>query len=187
MNRLEKYLIKELPQVDIKPFLNAFTEKKIIKKGNYLVQPGDNALFLAFVNKGCFRVFFLNEKGDEVTTWFGFQDMWVTDLLAYYKNTTASFYVEALENSEVFIIKKSNLDKLYLEHREYIDFGKRFAEFGMIMMMERSYKLQALSAEERYLEILKTPILKSKIPLKYIATYLGITDTSLSRIRKKIS
>jgi len=70
---LKNYLENEIPGVNIQPFLNAFSETKIIKKGEILIQPGDNALFLSFINKGSFRVYFINEKGQDITTWFAFK------------------------------------------------------------------------------------------------------------------
>jgi len=113
--------------------------------------------------------------------------MWVTDLRAYYKNSRANYYVKALENSEIYIIYKFSLEKLYKEHNEFLLFAKNFAERGMVTMLKRSdYIFQELSAEERYKELLKTPILKHNFPFKYIATFLGITETSLSRIRKNL-
>ena len=188
MDLLIKYLEKELPNIDIQPFLDAFSEKKKIKKGEILIAPGDNALHLNFINKGSFRVYFINKNGQEITTWFAFQNMWVTDLRSYYKNTRANFYVQALEESEIYTIQKTALENLYSKYPKYLTFAKNFAEQGMIIMLQRSDHLfQELSAEERYIELLKTPILKHNVPLKYIATFLGITETSLSRIRRKIA
>ena len=186
MERLRAYLNKELPNIDIEPFVKIFSKKRKIKKGEYLVQAGEEAHFLAFVNKGSFRVYLINKKGDEITTWFGFQNMWVTDLYSYYKEIKSIYYVKALENSEVLIVEKKDLKRLYQTNPEYLRFAKEFAEYGMEMMIERAYDLQALTAEQRYIKLLGSPILKSTIPLKYIATYLGITETSLCRIRKNL-
>lgn len=186
MERLKEYLKKELPSIDIQPFINAVSEKRQIKKGELLVEAGEKAHFLAFVNKGIFRVYLIDQKGNEITTWFGFKNMWVTDLYSYYKGTRAIYYVEAIEKSEVIIIKKSDLDRLYQTNPEFINFAKEFAEYGMVMMIERAYDLQAKTADQRYNKLFNTPILKNNIPLKYIATYLGVTETSLSRIRKNI-
>ena len=187
MDNLIKYFEKRLPLADVQPIVAAFSTLKKLKKGELLVQPGDNTTFLAYVNKGAFRVYFINDKGDEITTWFSFQDMFVTDLLAYYKEIPAKFFVEAVEESEIFTIQKYQLEKLFTTHPEYREFGRNFAENGMVLIMERMIALQTKSAEERYKELLDKPQFLQKIPLKYLATYLGITDTSLSRIRKNIS
>jgi len=183
--KLLKQLQERVPNVDVLPFLNEFKEVIQIKKNDFLVKPGDKAFFLAYINKGAFRVFFLDETGREITTWFGFEEMWVTDLMAYYKNTIANFYVQAIENSEVYIITKKSLNKLYKQYPKYKDFAIGFAEEGMVMMMERCYYLQALPAKERYLKLMTTQII-NRVPSKYIATFLGITETSLSRLRRQI-
>ena len=185
MENLVQYFARHLPLADIQPLVDAFSTTKRLKKGELLVRPGQQMTFLAYINQGAFRVYFHNEKGNELTTWFSFQDMFVTDLLAYYQESPAAYYVEAIEASEVFIIQKHQLEKLYMTHPEYREFGRKFAENGMVKVMQRMVTLQTKSAEERYKELLAQPQFMHKIPLKYLATYLGITDTSLSRIRKK--
>jgi len=186
MDNLYQCFKRHLPLVNIQPIVDAFSTTKILKRGELLIQPGQRSTFLAYINKGAFRVYFHNEKGDEMTTWFSFEDMFVTDLMSYYKETMATFYVEAIEDSEIFIIQKSQLENLYLTNPEYREFGRKFAERGMVSVMERMLSLQIKSAEDRYKELLDQPKFMQKIPLKYLATYLGITDTSLSRIRKNI-
>ena len=175
-----------MPGVDSQALLEAFSPPKQLEKGEYLIQPGWKAHFMAFINRGTFRVFYLNEQAEEVTTWFSFEGMFVTDLLCFYKEVPAVFYVEAIEDSEVVSLQKATLEKLYLKHPEFREFGRKFAENGMVMVMERMVSLQTKSAEERYRELLAQPQFLQKIPLKYLASFLGITDTSLSRIRKNI-
>ncbi|MBX2817157.1 MAG: Crp/Fnr family transcriptional regulator [Saprospiraceae bacterium] len=175
-----------LPKEDVEDIVRAFAVRLRLKKGECLVVPGQRSTFLAFINSGSFRVHFINHKGEEITTWFSFAGMFVTDLLSYYKDCPAMYYVEALEESEVLVAQKSHLDRLYLERPEYREFGRKFAENGMVLLMERMVSLQTKSAEERYLELLARPEFMKKIPLKHLATYLGITDSSLSRIRKSI-
>jgi len=187
LESLRQYFAGVMPGVNCQPILEAFSPIKVIKKGEYLIQPGWRAHFMAFIQEGTFRVFYLNDKEEEVTTWFSFQGMFVTDLLCFYKDVPAVFYVEAIEDSKVICLQKATLERLYIAQPEYREFGRNFAEGGMVMVMERMVSLQTKSAEERYRELLDRPIFLQKIPLKYLASYLGITDTSLSRIRKNIS
>jgi CRP-like cAMP-binding protein len=188
MELIKQHLKNVLPEINVEPFLEKFETITKIRKGDYLIKPNQNTQFLAFVNKGAFRVFYIDKKGKEISVLFAFQNMWVTDLLAFYKNERASYYVEALEDSEVYIISKNNLDNLYAQNNAYLYFAKHFAENGMITMLERSNHLfQEMTAEERYVYLMKTPILNQNIPLKYIATFIGITETSLSRIRRKLA
>ena len=112
--------------------------------------------------------------------------MMITDMLAFYTETRASFYVQAVEKSEIRIILKSQLDKLYQSNPEYQEFGRKYAENAFINVGQRMLSFQTKSAEERYKELLQNPKYMQKIPLKYLASYLGVTDTSLSRIRKNL-
>src|SRR5688500_19133597 len=112
--------------------------------------------------------------------------MVITDMLGYYTTGRAQFFVEALDDSLLYRISKTDLEKLYQRQPEYSEFGRKFAEEALTMLMQRTLSLHTKSAEERYAELLQIPDLIQRVPLKYLATYLGITDTSLSRIRKKI-
>jgi len=103
MDHLKSYFEEQLPLSDVQPLLDCFSVSKILRKGDKLVTPGQRTSFLAFINKGAFRVYFLNDKGQEITSWFSFERMFITDLLSYYKDTPASQFIEAIEDSELFI------------------------------------------------------------------------------------
>lgn len=187
MNSLKSFFEQYIPNIDASHLINAFSVSKKLKKKEFLVQPNQDSSFLAFIQKGVFRVFFYTDSGIEVTVWFSFEGMMVTDMLAFFEETKASFYVQAVEESEILIIQKSQLEQLYKTYPEYIKFGKEYAEMVTVNVMKRILTLQNKTAEDQYLELLKTPKFFQKIPLKYLASYLGVTDTSLSRIRKKLS
>ena len=187
MSKLELFLRKYIPLADIEELVRSFDTTKKIKKREFLLRPGGNCSFLAFVNSGTFRVFFYDKEGTEVTVWFSWEGMMVGDLLALYKHSKAIFYVQAIEDAEIYIIARSKLENLYLTNQDYLQFGRKYAEYVSINVMERMLSLQTKSAEERYLELLAKPNYMKRVPLKYLASYLGITDSSLSRIRKNIS
>jgi CRP-like cAMP-binding protein len=187
MNELKTLFKKYIPLADTKNLVNAFDMVQKLKKKDFLLKPNQNCSFLAFVKKGTFRVFFYDNNGIEITVWFSFEGMMVGDLLAFYKESTSIFYIQAVDDCEICIITKTKLEKLYLSNPEYLQFGRKYAEYVSMNVMERMLSFQTQSAEERYLELLANPNYMQKIPLKYLASYLGITDTSLSRIRKNIS
>jgi CRP-like cAMP-binding protein len=174
-----------LPNENLQPLLDRFYEVKI-KKGKHLLKPGNDCNFLAFIQKGSFRVYYYDIKGKEVITWFSFTEMVITDLLGLFTTGKAQFYVEPLEDSILYKITKSELEKLYEAFPVYLEFGRKFAEEALTMLMQRTMSLHTKTAEERYQELLMIPDFMQKIPLKYLASFLGVTDTSLSRIRKKI-
>lgn len=182
---LTEFLSYYLPNEDLQPFLACFHEMKI-KKGRHLLTPGKDCNYIAFIQQGCFRVYYFDTNDKEIITWFSFNEMVITDLLGLYTTGKAQFYVEALEDSLLYKINKQDLEKLYYEYPAYREFGRKFAEEALTMLMQRTLSLHTKSAEERYKELLQVPGFIQRIPLKYIASYLGITDTSLSRIRKKI-
>jgi CRP-like cAMP-binding protein len=182
---LKEFLSYYLPDVDISPLLNLFKEQRI-RKNRHLLKPGMDCNYLAFIQQGIFRVYFRDVKDKEVITWFSFSGMIITDMLGYYTTGGSQFYVEALGDSILYKISKQDLESLYKRHPVYSDFGRRFAEEALTMLMQRTLSLHTKSAEDRYKELLQIPDLIQNVPLKYLATYLGITDTSLSRIRKKI-
>lgn len=187
MQRLETFFEKYIPLTDTSKLVEAFDVVQKIKKKEFLLKPNQNCSFLAFVKKGIFRVFFYDSEGTEVTVWFSWQGMMVSDLLAFYKESRAIFYVQAIDDCEICIISKTKLESLFLSNPEYLQFGRKYAEYVATNVMERMLTLQVKSPKERYLELLSNPNYMQKIPLKYLASYLGITDSSLSRIRKRIS
>jgi CRP-like cAMP-binding protein len=169
----------------LQPFLDCFHELKI-KKGRHLLKPKQDCNYLAFIQQGSFRVYYYDINDKEIITWFSFTAMVITDLLGLYTTGKAQFYIEALEDSVIYKISKRDLENLYKEYPIYREFGRKFAEEALTMLMQRTMSLHTKSAEERYKELLQIPDFMQKIPLKYIASFLGVTDTSLSRIRKKI-
>ena len=184
-NALRDFLAFYIHDEDPGAFLQKF-KKATISKGELLLSPGKACSYLAFIEQGSFRVYYYDLHDKEITTWFSFSEMVVTDLLGFYTTGKAQFYVEAMEDSVIYKINKANLENLYHDHPAYLDFGRKFAEEALTMLMQRTMSLHTKSAEERYKELLTIPGYMQKIPLKHLASYLGITDTSLSRIRKQI-
>ena len=132
-------------------------------------------------------MYFINEQGIEITTWFSFSGMMITDMMAYYQQTSTTFYVLALENSEISLARKPDLEALYEKSADLAHFGRLYAEKALLTTMRRMLDFQTKTAEQRYLDLLSKPEFMQKIPLKYLASYLGITDSSLSRIRAQVN
>ena len=187
MASIDAFFKKYIPLAAIDPLVDAFDLSQKIKKKDFLLRPNENCLFLAFIKRGTFRVFFYDSEGVEITVWFSWEGMMIGDLLAFYKSSKSIFYVQAVEDSEINILSKDKLEALYQNNPDYLEFGRKYAEYVSINVMERMLSLQTKSAEERYLELLEKPNFMKKIPLKYLASYIGVTDTSLSRIRRNIT
>ena len=183
--QLYDFLTFYLPNENLQPLVSCFRELQI-KKGKHLLKPKQDCNYMAFIQKGSFRVYYYDINNKEVITWFSFTEMVITDLLGLYTTGKAQFYVEALEDSILYKISKQDLENLYKKYPIYREFGRKFAEEALTMLMQRTMSLHTKSAEERYKELLQIPDFMQKVPLKYLASFLGITDTSLSRIRKKV-
>lgn len=186
MKSLEYFFSQYIPLTDASDLIRAFGVNREMEKKEMLTRPGEDSSFLAFIHEGAFRVYFYNEKGHDTTVWFSFAGMMISDLLAFYQGTPANFYISAIEDSHISLIYRHQLEELYLTYPEYREFGRKYAENALVQVMQRMVTLQTKSAEERYAELLAAPQFMQTIPLKYLATYLGITDTSLSRIRKNL-
>lgn len=186
MEQLIKYLSKyiTLPQAEV---LSSIFEEKEYSHGDLLTKEGRYSNQIGCIKDGMARAYFINENGDEVTVWFSFPGMMIFDPQSFYSETMSTLTIEFLEDSIVFITTKQKLDYLYEQQPELNLFGRKFAEAAFSKMIQRTTELQTLNAEERYLQLLKTPELLQKIPLKYLASYIGVTKYSLSRIRKNIS
>lgn len=159
-----------------------------IKKGEILTKSGTKSNMAFYVTKGCLRSFVLDDKGKEHIYQFA-PEGWIISDLEFLKNGGNAFLtIDAIEDSEV---KYVNMDMFY--EIPYSD--KEVIETGMSKLHNRIYSLQkrviqllAYSADERYIEFIKTyPNLYNRIPLKMIASYLGVTPESLSRIRKELA
>lgn len=186
MTALENFLYYYLSaDTDLSPFIAAF-EHQTVKKGKQLLKPEQWCDWIAYIEKGVFRMYYYDAKGQDVTLWLSFDDMVATDMWAFYAAERSWIYVEALEDAELFFIHKKQLETLYLQFPAYRQFGQKFAEEALTMLMQRTFELQTLNPEERYRRLLEKPDFMQKIPLKYLATWLGVTDTSLSRIRRKV-
>ncbi len=184
---LSTFINNYIPGEDLEELLNNFSETIDIPKNTTFLSPSDTCGFLAFIENGLFRVYFYDNKGREITTWFSYEGMIITDLLSFYTGNRAYFYVQALEDCKIRKITKAALEALYQKRPEYREFGRKFAEESLVMTMQRLFSFYAKDAEAHYLEILNDPKLLQRTPLKHLATYIGVTDSSLSRIRKKIS
>ena len=185
MEDLKEFLSFYLPGTDLTAFLKRFGPGKV-KKNSFYLTPGKVADTISFIQKGSFRVYYHDLKGKEITTWFSFTGMVIADLMAFYTGERAMFYIRALEDGEIYTIHKKDLEELYATYPGYGEFGRKFAEEALTMLMHRTLSLHTKTAEERYRELLDQPEFMQRIPLKYLASYLGITDTSLSRLRRKI-
>ena len=164
-----------------------FVQRKV-KKRQFLLQDGDVCRHLAFVNSGCLREYTVDHKGDEHIIQFAIEDWWISDLNSFLSGMPSTHNIDALQDANVLLLEKSAREKLFESAPKIERFFRLLLEANYVATHKRIAEALSASAEERYLTFIKTyPNLVEKVPQNNIASYLGITPQSLSRIRKELS
>jgi CRP-like cAMP-binding protein len=184
---LKNYCQKQLPFFENElGLIDTYFEQKTLKKKEFLLQDNEICNFIAFISEGSIRHFHV-KNGDEKTCDISFSTMWVTDFQSFTHNSISIMNLQAMENTTVFLIEKTNLYKLYKACTKFETFGRLMAESVAQRATEIAMSLSSENPEERFLNLLKKqPDLFQRIPQKYIANFLGISPESLSRIQKRI-
>jgi len=170
------------------PFQLFESEKpRLVKKGEVLIKSGQKASEAFYVVKGCLRSYMVDAKGNEHIYQFAPED-WIISDLEFFKNKGVAFLtIDAVENSEVKSFPTSRIFNITAEDPVLVQEAFNKFQNRVYALQQRVIQLLAYSAEERYQEFIKTyPNLSNRLPLKMIASYLGLTPESLSRVRKEL-
>jgi CRP-like cAMP-binding protein len=172
---------------EIQSILDSFQVRFFAKK-QFLLREGQICDFWGFVQQGLVRSYSLTTKGDEYTLGCIREGSFISESLSFSKRSPSCVNVHALEDTVLIFVTYAKLQELYLKYPAYEKFARMLYEERLASAKERIlYRLQ-LRATERYIHFINTqPELIKRVPLKYIASYLSITDSTLSRIRRKIS
>jgi CRP-like cAMP-binding protein len=184
---MENYLrsFNLLNENEITSFLKLGQYTKI-KKNDYLIKEGKVAKEVAFVLSGIFRSFYYSSSGEEVTYCFTLSNSFITAYSSFITQKKTEENIQALTDVELFIIPKSEITKLENSSLNWLKLMKTVGEQEFIKLEKRVFILQKESAEERYKNLLiNNPEYLQLIPLNYLASYLGITQRHLSRVRAK--
>jgi CRP-like cAMP-binding protein len=161
---------------------------KKLRKRQYLLQAGDVCKWIAFVSRGCLRQYALDDQGKEHLLAFAVESGWISDAASFHAHEPSTSNIDALEDSELLLIDRAAQEKLAAIAPQWGLFLKRELENAYKDAIIRVSESVSLSAAERYTRFLaKYPDLFQRIPLHQIASYLGITPQSLSRIRKELA
>ena len=156
-----------------------------IKRGELLLSYGQICKEIYFVTKGCLRLYYISD-GVEITVWFSFEDNSAIELSSFLSGDPTEYFIEAIEDSEYLSLDKSELLKLYASYPEMERIVRSFWEDVILNLLQRFSALQKDSAEARYLNLVKETNYLQRIPQKYLASYIGVTPSSLSRIKRKL-
>ena len=124
-----------------------------------------------------------NDK--EITDWVAREHTFALDSLSFFTQTRSNFYIEAISDCYLASISFNDLENLYKAIPRFQEFGRKLAEEIAMEAVVRAVSFQKETAEKRYEQIIKKPEYLQNVLLKHLASFLGLTDTSLSRLRKK--
>jgi len=157
------------------------------EKGKILVKPYSVCNYLYFVEEGLTRTFYYKNEKD-ITDWISAENSFAVSLISFITRKPDRRGIELLEPSIIYALHHDELESLCIKHHDIENFVRRLVSFGLIQVSEKFDALHFETALQRYQTLMKnTPALLQRVPLGMIASYLGITQETLSRMRAKIS
>lgn len=188
MNALEKYLRQIPPGLntrDVGLLADRFHSVHL-PQHTFWIEPGQRPRHLAFVKEGCIR-YFLKMEETEKTFFFFTENTIFADFRALIGEKPSEIYMEAIEPTELLVINYGEIKDLYDQYPAIERAGRMLVERYLISAETRLFSHIKDSPEHRYLEIMnQNPELLQRIPQQYLASYLGVTPVSLSRIKRRV-
>jgi CRP-like cAMP-binding protein len=165
----------------------SFFKPEILKKNDIFLQSGKKSTKLSFIKSGLLRIFCETEK-KEITQWISTPGYFITDLSSFMSDIPARWNIQALADTELYTIHKADYEKLQNTIPQWHILEKNFIVHCFTTIETRVYSHLSMTAEERYLSFFnENPQLFNQVPLQYIASMLGMTSETFSRIRNKIA
>jgi CRP-like cAMP-binding protein len=167
-------------------FVN-FVQPKVVKKKEHILIPGEISRATAYVTKGCLRRYIVDDHAKEIIINFALEGWWIGDLESFLYEKPTIYYIQALEESELLLLSRQNFSRVCLEIPKYKTFHEQKVQRNHYATLKRLSVAKSGTPEDKYLLLMKEqPQLFQRIPLHYIASYLGIEPESLSRLRKRL-
>lgn len=174
------------PAADRDRLIGCFSFREV-PAGTILLSAGEPATKLFFVIKGCLRTYFIKDNGTEITSQFFLENQMVSSFESAMTSAPSRSYIEAIEDSELAHIPVKNLTKIIIECESVRNYFNRFIMARLIFYMNQHASFILDSPEKRYIKLVReNPEIVSRVPQQYIASYLGITPVSLSRIKSRL-
>lgn len=185
-----KDFLKNISPITDNEFANTITyfSELDLKKGDFFVKQGKVCQHVGFILKGTLRTYYINNKAEETTSCFCTENNLTTSYKSFILQQPSTLTLQAIENTQLLVIDYPNLQKLYTKSILFQTIGRTIAEQEYIVMEQYASVLNNETAKEKYLRLLKEqPSVLQKANVEDIASYLGITRRTLSRIRQQIS
>lgn len=175
-----------IPEGEFEKFFELW-EFKHFKRNEFILKAGEIPKFSIFVLKGCLRQYIVNEKGEESIVYFAEERHWIGDLPSMRSKTISNFNFQAIEECELLTINADNWEQAFAKFPWWTEAHLTGYQKWASMLQQQMADLHTKTGEIRYLNLLKAkPALFQRVPQHFIASYLGISPETLSRIRKKI-
>lgn len=161
---------------------------KKLKRKQFLLQEGDVCRTIAFVEKGMLRSFSVDEDGTERIMQFAPEGWFIADLYSFLTGEPATYNIEALEDAELAVMSKESHEDLLKKCPKYETFHRELITSAYIALQKRLSSIISFTVEERYEAFMvQYPHIAQRVPQHMIASYMGLTPETLSRVRKRIA
>jgi len=189
MKELIEYIGKSISlSDDIVNDLKEIIIERNVEKGEIILQENSNRKIQIFVSSGCLRAFYKTDKGKDHTLQFATKNWWISDYMTLFNEKKSLLNIESLSHSKIMIIEQSELEKLYSKYPKFGLIHRMNLQNRIATLQKRIFGLLTMTAKEKYEQFIKDyEVFEKVIPNFQIASFLGITPESLSRVRKEIS
>lgn len=185
LNNVSKCI--SLTDEERKLFTELLTIRKVPKK-TILLEEGEVCQFEGYIQKGCVRIYYLDENGFEVTLAFAVEDWWISDIASFHYHRPSSLYMETLEESEFLMLTPETKDRLLEIVPKFERVFRMLVQRRLAVLQNRLIHTMANPAADRYLEFIEMyPTISQRVPQYYIASYLGVSPEFVSIIRKRLA
>lgn len=169
-------------------FIKTRLSMKSLRRKQYLLQEGDVCRNVAFVEKGVLRAYTVDEDGTEHIMQFAPEGWFISDLYSFLSGEPATYNIDAIEDAEVVLISKSDHEELLQQSPKYGTLQRELVTGAYLAMQRRLNSIFSSTLEERYESFMKLyPHIAQRVPQHMIASYLGLTPETLSRVRRRLT